>query len=180
MAIVDVNIQVEIKSKGKKLEALTINQLTHLIGNTKQSVYSLINQLNKDNENYLDICFPFPNSKEDINSGPMFVLLNDKGRAYLKKNIKRKHKPKDTATSEDHQSIIEGMFDKHLCKKVHFSYRHTKMAKDLFKSFTEKEVTKAFVNISNSAHKKNTYSLINLDFILRKSEMSKWSNIKNK
>ena len=44
MAVVNVDVQIEIKSGKEVLEALTINQLTSLVGNTKQSVYSLINQ----------------------------------------------------------------------------------------------------------------------------------------
>ena len=47
MAVKDIDVIFEITVEGKKLDALTINQLTELIGNTKQSVYSLINQKNK-------------------------------------------------------------------------------------------------------------------------------------
>ncbi len=180
MAVVNVDVQIEIKSGKEVLEALTINQLTSLVGNTKQSVYSLINQKNKNNENYLDICYPFPNSDEEKESGPMFVLLNEKGRGYLEKNIKKKSRPKkivvqEKIPQEDTKFFIEEMFDRYLCKKVVFEQNHLKLAKEIDKEFTRKQITKAFENISNSVHKKNTFSLINLDYMLRKSEIKRWS-----
>ena len=179
MAVKDIDVIFEITVEGKKLDALTINQLTELIGNTKQSVYSLINQKNKNGENYLDICYPFPNSSTKQNSGPMFVLMNKKGRDYLNKNLRNKKikvQKKSSVPIEDTEHFFIKLFQDHLGKRVEFNDMYLQMAVDIENSFSRNLITKAFVEVSKSVHKKNTFKLITLAYMLRKSEIERWSS----
>ena len=138
MAVKDIDVIFEITVEGKKLDALTINQLTELIGNTKQSVYSLINQKNKNGENYFDIC-----------RAPAGALQI---------------------------SVVPELCRYHLGKRVEFNDMYLQMAVDIENSFSRNLITKAFVEVSKSVHKKNTFKLITLAYMLRKSEIERWSS----
>ncbi len=179
MGINTVDVIFEITIDGNRLDALTINQLTELIGNTKQSVYSLINQKNTKGENYLDVCYPFPNSKSKLNTGPMFVLLNKKGRDYLNKNLRKKKKKlqkKSNVPIEDTEHFFLRQFKDFLGKTVEFNSQYLEMAVGIENLFSRNLITKAFVEVSKSPHKKNTFKLITLAYMLRKSEIERWSS----
>ena len=90
MAVIQIT---EVKSK--PYDIVTVDQFAGKAGVSKQGVYGLLNTVKMSGETVLDVCYPFPTStkSEDENTGPKFVVMNEKATEYLEsKNSKSKKK----------------------------------------------------------------------------------------
>jgi hypothetical protein len=172
-------------------EILTVKQLSNIVGTSINAIYSMTKQQSeRTKEAYLDICFPYPDStsKEDVDTGPVFIVKNKKTLDYILKSKKRKGKkgnnvsyikPKHSAITKEQTDVtayIKKLFIDNLGRAVNFDATTTKMAVDAEKEYERKGIKLAIENIRESNHQKNDYKLINLNYFFR--EIDKWSQLK--
>jgi hypothetical protein len=184
-------------------EILTVKQLSNIVGTSINAIYSMTKQQSeRTKEAYLDICFPYPDStsKEDVDTGPVFIVKNKKTLDYILKSKKRKGKkgnnvshvkPKHSAIKREQTDItayikklfidnlgraVKKLFIDNLGRAVNFDASTTTMAKRAEKEFERKGIKLAIENIRDSNHHKNDYKLINLNYFFR--EIDKWSQLK--
>ncbi len=79
--------KIEIDIKAGPFPIHTVNQLAKLTGKDRNWLNNKTKLQGRDGETHLDIAYPFPNStdEEDINTGPKFIVQNEKCERFIKK-----------------------------------------------------------------------------------------------
>lgn len=166
-------------------DILTVKQLSAITGTSINAIYSMTKQQStRTKEAFLDICFPFPDSHDDLHTGPVFIVRNKKTEDYIKKSLKRKGKGKSQVkpkyselkkSKEDITEFIKEKFIDHLGRAVNFDAPTSAMALKAEKKYGKEGIEIAIKNIESSVHSKNNYKLITLNFFFR--EIHRWSQI---
>lgn len=82
---------IKINTKASPFPILTINQLASITGRDRDWINNKTRMQNKEGQTHLDIAYPYPNSEkeEDINTGPKFIVRDDKCEEFIKKCLKK-------------------------------------------------------------------------------------------